>query len=193
MGPILSCWSQSEQQQFCTKQKGVFIIWYVLYCPNQREEEIVQACKRHLTKEALQDAFVFTYDRMRRYNGAWHLERQPLFPHYLFLESRSEEKLMEELKLYSKVFDVLGSGGSLIRVEPEEEKLLRTLCGRGHHSQMSRGYIRNGQTVVTEGPLQGRENLIRKIDRHKRIARVGMPVMGCLREMQVGLEKAELR
>lgn len=141
-----------------------------------------------MTKEALQDAFVFTYDRMRRYNGAWHLERQPLFPHYLFLESRSEEKLMEELKLYSKVFDVLGSGGSLIRVEPEEEKLLRTLCGRGHHSQMSRGYIRNGQTVVTEGPLQGRENLIRKIDRHKRIARVGMPVMGCLREMHVGLE-----
>lgn len=173
---------------FSTAQKGVLDIWYVLYCPNQKEEELLKACKRHLTREALEDAFVLTYDRMRRYNGAWHLERQPLFPQYLFLESRNEERLKDELKQYTQVFSVLESSGKLVRVEPEEEKLLRMLCGAGHHSQMSRGYIRDGQTVVTEGPLRGRENLIRKIDRHKRIARVGMPSAGRFREMQVGLE-----
>ena len=86
------------------------------------------------------------------------------------------------------MLSVFESDGKLVRVEPEEEELLRMLCGAGHHSQMSRGYIRDGQTVVTEGPLRGRENLIRKIDRHKRIARVGMPSVGRLREMQVGLE-----
>ena len=169
-------------------QKGVLVIWYVLYCPNQKEEEVLRACKRHLTGEALEDAFVFTYDRMRRYEGTWHLERRTLFPHYLFLESRNEEKLLEELRQYSWVFSVFESGGKLVRVEPEEEKLLRTLCGAGNHSRMSRGYIQNGQTIVTEGPLCGKENLIRKIDRHKRIARVGVPSMGCFREMQVGLE-----
>ncbi len=149
---------------------------------------MLRACKKHLSGEALEDAFVFTYDRMRRYEGTWHLEQQFLFPHYLFLESRNEEKLTEELKQYSQVFSVFENGGKLVKVEPEEEKLLRALCGTGHHSRMSRGYIRNGQTVVTEGPLRGRENLIRKIDRHKRTARVGMPSMGCFREMQVGLE-----
>lgn len=168
--------------------KGGLRIWYVLYCPNQKEEELLYACKRHLTREALEDAFVFTYDRMRRYNGVWHLEQQPLFPHYLFLESRNEEKLTEELKRYPQVFSVFENDGKLVRVEPEEEKLLRILCGSGHHSGMSRGYIQNGQTVVTEGPLRGRENLIRRIDRHKRIARIGMPSMGSFREMQVGLE-----
>ena len=168
--------------------KGVLGIWYVLYCPNQKEEDLLYACKQHLTGEALKDAFVFTYDRMRRYGGAWHLEQQLLFPHYLFLESRDEGKLAEELKRYAPVLPVFESGGKLIRVEPEEERLLRMICGEGHHSRMSRGYIRDGQTVVTEGPLQGRENLIRKIDRHKRIARVGMSSGGRLREMQVGLE-----
>ena len=146
------------------------------------------ACKRHLTKEALTDAFVFTCDRMRRYGGVWHLERRPLFPHYLFLESEDEEKLSEELKQYSQVFSVFESEGKLVRVEPEEERLLRVLCGAGHHSRMSRGYIRDGRTVVTEGPLQGKENLIRRIDRHKRIAQVGMPSSGSLQKMQVGLE-----
>ena len=169
-------------------QKGVLHIWYVLYSPNQKEEELLYACKQHLTKEALEDAFVFTCDRMRRYKGAWHLERNPLFPHYLFLESRDEDKLTEELKRYSKVLSVLESDGKLVRVEQEEEAFLRMLCGAGHHSQMSRGYIRDGQTVVTEGPLRGKEGLIREIDRHMRIARVGMASMGRFREMQVGLE-----
>ena len=169
-------------------QKGVLHIWYVLYCPNQKEEELLHACKKHLTGEALEDAFVFTYDRMRRYKGIWHVERQPLFPHYLFLESNNEEALREELKQYAKVFPVFESGGKLVRVEKEEENFLRMLCGTAHHSQMSRGYIRNGQTIVTEGPLRGKERLIRKIDRHKRIARVGMEPVGRFREMQVGLE-----
>ncbi|MEH2956721.1 formyltransferase family protein [Candidatus Merdisoma sp. JLR.KK006] len=46
----------------------------MLYCPNQKEEDLLYACKQHLTGEALKDAFVFTYDRMRRYGGAWHLD-----------------------------------------------------------------------------------------------------------------------
>lgn len=149
---------------------------------------MLYACRQHLTREALEDAFIFTYDRMRRYNGTWHLERQPLFPHYLFLESRNEEKLKEELGRYSRVFSVLESDGKLVRVEPEEEKLLKMLCGDGHHSEISRGFIRSGQTIVTEGPLKGRENLIWKIDRHKRVAWVGVPSIGRFREMQVGLE-----
>ena len=35
---------------------------------------------------------------------------------------------------------------------------------------MSRGIIRGGETHVTEGPLKGKEELIRRIDRHKRVA-----------------------
>ena len=172
----------------CSGAEGGLGIWYVLYCPNQKEEILLSACKCHLTREALGEAFIFTYDRMRRYDGAWHLERRLLFPHYLFLETGNEEKLAKELKQYSNVFPVFERDGKLVQVEPEEERFLRALCGAEHHSRMSRGYIRDGQTVVTEGPLKGKENLIRRIDRHKRIARVGMPSTGQLREMQVGLE-----
>lgn len=111
-----------------------------------------------------------------------------MFPDYVFLESEDGERLAEELEQYQSILTVLGGQGALTPVCGEEEQFLRRFCGKAHHFGMSRGYIRNGQTVVTEGPLQGRENLIRKIDRHKRIARVGMSSGGRLREMQVGLE-----
>lgn len=40
---------------------------------------------------------------------------------------------------------------------------------------MSTGYIKDGTTHVTQGPLQGREKFIRRIDRHKRLAWLVLP------------------
>ncbi len=155
--------------------KGAVVIWYVIYCPNQKEEEVIASCRRHLTADALRDAFVLTYDRMRRYEGVWHVERQPLFPDYVFLESGNPELFAREIKKYETVFHVLGDDEGPSPLEPEEERFLRKLCGPYHHSGMSRGYILDGKTHVTEGPLLGKEELICRIDRHKRLARLAMP------------------
>ena len=65
---------------------------------------------------------------------------------------------------------------SLIPVGAEETRFLQEIGGGEHHIPMSRGYIKEGQTCVTEGPLCGRESQIRKIDRHKRLARLECPV-----------------
>lgn len=109
-----------------------------------------------------------------------------MFPHYVFLESDDEECLARELKQYGQIFTVLAGQDALVPVHTEEEQFLRGLCGDNHHSGMSKGYIRGGHTYVTEGPLRGKERLIRKIDRHKRTARLEMP--GSLRNVNVGLE-----
>ena len=141
----------------------------------QKEQEVLQACWQHLSREALQDAFVFTYDRMRRYEGAWHLERQKMFPGYIFLESENLERLVQEMEGIPSMKKVLAGSSNLTSLEEQEESFLQKLCGEDHHFGMSRGYIRDGCTFVSEGPLQGQEKLIRKIDRHKRIAKVQIP------------------
>ncbi|MCI8853008.1 MAG: hypothetical protein HFI32_05820 [Lachnospiraceae bacterium] len=157
--------------------------------------------------KALQDAFVFTCDRMRHYEGDWHLEQRLLFPGLLFLESQDKDQLCQELERDPEIRQLLGNRSGIQAIDPEVEGFLRGLCGASHHSGMSRGYIRDGQTFVTEGPLRGKESLIRKIDRHKRVARIGMDperksargkrsseskpareTMISERELQVGLE-----
>lgn len=98
-----------------------------------------------------------------------------MFPGYVFLESENPKQLIREIGESSYLRGIFAQGSSLFVLEPEEELFLRKLCGREHHFGMSRGYIRDGRTFVTEGPLRGREQLIRKIDRHKRMARLRMP------------------
>ena len=57
----------------------------------------------------------------------------------------------------------------VMQVDSRTEEFLRELGGEAHHVSMSRGVIRNGVTIVTEGPLEGKEAKIQKIDRHKRL------------------------
>lgn len=53
---------------------------------------------------------------------------------------------------------------------------------------LSKGHIREGRTHVTQGPLQGKEALIRKIDRHKRLVRLEVPAGEGTQTLYVGLE-----
>ena len=50
------------------------------------------------------------------------------------------------------------------------------------------GYLQGDKIIVTEGPLQGMESHIRRIDRHKRLAWLTIDVLGESREIAVGLE-----
>lgn len=131
---------------------------------------------------------MLTCDRMRRYEGGWHLERKLLFPKRVFLESENEEILTEELWRYN-IADVRRDG--LFRMKLEEEQFLKELCGESHHLEMSRGILFRGVAKVEEGPLRGMENRICRIDRHKRLAGIRLVMKQESHMILAGLEITE--
>lgn len=139
------------------------IIWYVFENSMKCKQELNDYIRQHIEKGLLIDAFTFSYDCLKRYLGAWHLEQMPMFPDYIFLESDKPELLIKE---------VMGAFGKIFKVSKEEEQLLKSLSNVQHNVEMSRGYIRGGSLCVTQGPLRGKEQMIRRIDRHKRIAKL---------------------
>ena len=122
-----------------------------------------------------------TYDRMKRYQGPWHVDPGIAFPDIIFLESEDPDTLEQEL--HEKCPD-----SRMIRLSSEQKGLFAQLFGEEKHMSLSKGHIRQGQTHVTQGPLQGKEDLIRKIDRHKRLARLEVPAGEGLLQMYGGLE-----
>lgn len=167
--------------------------WYVIYCKAGQEDTIINSCKQHISAEALTDAFQFSYERMKRYLGEWHVDTYAMFPNYVFLQSEHPEMLSEELEPYRKFTNVLEQKGLLLAVKPEEEQVIRALCGEAHHMRMSRGVIAKGELTVTEGPLRGRESMIRRVDRHKRIAILNVHISRVLSDICAGLEVTEKR
>ena len=69
--------------------------------------------------------------------------------------------------------------------------MLKEMSGAGRNLSMSKGVIRKGKLQVLEGPLQGREKLIRKVDRHKRIAFLTVEGVGDEVCLKAGLEITE--
>lgn len=155
-------------------------IWYVLKCPKENEREYVERCQGMPETQKQQDVICFQYQRMLRYGGDWHLEKRRLLPGYIFLSGTKAMKMKRELKE--------DPGISLI---PCKLSYLKSLCSEDNLIEISKGIIRGGVPVVLDGPLKGREYLIRKIDRHKRIAELEVPFAGKDTRITVGLEICE--
>lgn len=154
----------------------------MLYCGKGQEEAAVHNWNQ-LQRFKKVEAFFFTYERMKRYEGAWHLLEEPLLPGVIFLDCQGEAIL--DRKPGRDIVE------GVVSLTQEAEQFLVELGGRAHRISMSKGIIRNGTTIVTEGPLEGKEFRIRKIDRHRRLAQiVGPTISPAFREegFWVGLE-----
>lgn len=155
-------------------------IWYVLKCPKENEREYVERCQGMPEAQKQQDVICFQYQCMLRYGGDWHLEKRRLLPGYIFLSGTKAMKMKRELKE--------DPGISLI---PCRVSYLKSLCSEDNLIEISKGIIKGGVPVVLDGPLKGREYLIRKIDRHKRTAELEVPFAGKDTRITVGLEICE--
>lgn len=133
-----------------------------MHCGEGNEERIAEVLKVQFSERA--EISLFTYEKMKRYQGEWHVKTEFLFQGYVFLYAPKKLVLDEEEKRY------------LIAVEKPEDRQLSELRKWGEHVPMSKGYIKEGVTFVTEGPLKGKETTICKIDRHKRLAKVKSPL-----------------
>lgn len=137
-------------------------------------------------KNFIQDMFLPYCQRMKRYQGDWHIESRMLVPYGIFLLTEDPDRLQAALSELLFNLSAEGKGQKALPVDEPAVEFLRGLCGDSERIDLSRGYIRSGETFVTEGPLKGKESLIRRIDRHKRLAKVEIPASGQMAE--VGLE-----
>ena len=116
-----------------------------------------------------------------------------LFPCYVFLISEQPNELVASLKQVIGMTKLLKTGDEITPISQEEVDLLLKLGSEKQEVEMSTGIIEGDEVIVFDGTLQGMEGLIKKIDRHKRIAYLEVDMFGRKVEMQMGLEIVEKR
>jgi transcriptional antiterminator NusG len=136
----------------------------------------------------LERCFLPYYEEKRKINGEWKTLKRILFSGYVFLVSDQVEELFFELKKVSGMSRLLGTGDTIVPLSEEEVDFLRNFGGEDQVVEMSTGIIEGTKVIVQSGPLQGREGLIKKIDRHKRKAYLEVEMFGRTQRVEVGLE-----
>ena len=123
--------------------------------------------------------------------GVYQKRIRPLFPGYLFIITDCIDQVAAQLYKISAFKRVLKSDNLFTPIEQEEADLIAGLYDDAYLVRLSQGMIVNSRVLILSGPFQGREGLIKKIDRHRRIGLVEMSMMGRPMEIQIPLEIVE--
>ena len=163
-------------------------MWYVIQVMVGEEKKTIEMCKVIVKDSEIHEFFVPESDRMKRFQGKWHKIRKPMFPGYVFISTEMIDELYEELRKVPKLTKVLGTDHTVTPISQREERLIKSLTNKQHIAEMSIGYIEGDKLVIQEGPLIGMEALVKKIDRHKRIAILTVTMFGNSTDVTMGLE-----
>jgi len=163
--------------------------WYVIQVRTGHEKEISDQCRFIISKDILKECFIPEYIHKKKFKGSWHDVRDVLFKGYIFMISDHVEELYVELKKIPDLTKMISKKKDIIYpLKDGEIEFLKTFGKKEHIVDMSSGFI-EGETVhITEGPLIGKEGLITKIDRHKRIAYITLDIFNETITAKVGLE-----
>ena len=137
--------------------------------------------------DLLRECFPLSYQLLKKQKGTWRLVTEVMFPGYVFLSTGDIDAVRERLKLSTSFARLLGAGDAIFSLTSEEAAFVSEFGGADHVVGMSQGVIEDGRTVVRSGPLRGREGLVRKIDRHKRVAYLDVGLLDQAR-VREGLE-----
>jgi transcription antitermination factor NusG len=167
--------------------------WYVIYAHASNEQRICDELNGMLGKELYEHCFVPLCERHYRKDGNETVVKEPLFPGYLFIITDNIDEVAASLWKVSKFKRLLRSGDSFVPLWEEEVSNLKAITDKDYNVSFSKGILEGDSVTVTEGPMQGFEGLIRKIDRHKRAAFIELPFLGESTRVRIPLEIVEKR
>ncbi|MDE6432730.1 MAG: antiterminator LoaP [Lachnospiraceae bacterium] len=165
-------------------------MWYVVQVMNGHEHKIAELCKTWLLAEN-EEVFVPMYERKKKIKGNWELKQAILFPGYIFFCTDDIEAVFVQLKDVKQLTKVLRTGEDFTPLHEAEVTFLQQFGRKEHIVEMSVGYIEGDRVVITSGPMMNWDGKVKKIDRHKKIAVLGVEFFGRMTDVTVGLEIVE--
>ena len=165
-------------------------MWYVVWTTTGSEERVARAVKEMTCQNR---CFVPKRIVQIRRNGNWEYSEKNMFPGYFFVDTDDVEEFSNQLHKVEGFAAVLTSDKKFYPLTGKDDTLTEDLYNNNGIFDVSKGIIEGDNIIVTSGPLKGQEGLIKKIDRHKRLAYLEFSMFDQVIRGTVGLEIVEKR
>lgn len=165
-------------------------MWYVIRTMTGEEQLLLDLCKVQLKQSKVaHHMFIPTTIIQKYFHKEWHDITKTLFPGYVFVETDDIKTLVIELYevlCYSKVLKV---GDDLTPVTKEEQDFLLSLMDENYCVGYSAGFlIDRNIIVITQGALKNQVALVKRVDRHKKLAYLDVSLFGRMTPVEVGFD-----
>lgn len=168
----------------------VIRMWYVIQVVGGQEHTVSNQIEKLVDSSTYGSCFIPQYEIKKRYSGVWKYCNEVLFPGYVFVDTKTPEAFRKELNKVSRMTKMLHDGSEhFIPLADEEKTIISAFIGDTDHvMKMSEGIIEGDEIVVLKGPLMNHTGLVKKIDRHKRLAYLELYMCGRPITIKAGLE-----
>lgn len=163
-------------------------MWYVVQVRTGDEEKCCRLCRHQIDSSAYRDIFVPKYIQKRRYQGIWHEKCTVLFPSYIFVDTDQIDLVAVQLQKLPCMAKIVSAGDEILPIREEEQQYLENMMDENRVVQYSTGLMIGNRVWIMEGALRNYEGYIRKINRHRRVAELGVSLFGRETPVEVGLE-----
>lgn len=163
-------------------------MWYVIQTTSGTEQQCLTICKARIDACLYKEMFVPMYIDKMHFKKKWHDIKKPLFPGYFFIDTDDIEPIVKELGKVDRLTSVLRNAEQVSPIREEEQRFLQSMMNEEHIIHCSVGLIVGDKICITDGPLRNHYGLIKKVDRHRRIAKLEIDFFGRLTPAEVGLE-----
>lgn len=148
--------------------------WYIVYEKDDKINDLLV----WFNNQPDMKAFILKSERFWSKNGVKQFVELPMYPNYIFVETDLDEREFYEVicghgNISSTMKVLQNDAQTVMALSNEEKDFLKSFLNDEHSIVHSTGIIVNSKLIVQQGPLMGKETMIEKIDRHKRVAFLG--------------------
>lgn len=162
---------------------------YVIQVIGGKEKRVLALLRKLVDEDLVQESFLAQYEVMKKYAGEWRKRTEVLLPGYIFVVTSKPEKLAAQLKRIPAFTRMLGNNDMFTPLSDQEIAFVNAFTDADHRTvELSQGVIEGDAIRILKGPLMNQLGLIKRIDRHKRLAYLEIEMLGRKKTIKLGLE-----
>lgn len=171
-------------------------MYYVIQVATGTEDRVEEQIRVMVGNELYDSCFHPMRRVKKKFRGEWKEIREKLLPGYVFITSNYIQEVYQEFKHVPAYTKLLGKEGDrFIPLSGYEVNWLERLMESSDQKmevQLSQVSVsENDEITILSGPLKNMEGCIKKIDLHRRIAKVEVDFMNRKTVIHLGIEMVE--
>lgn len=168
-------------------------MYYVIQVATGTEDRVEEQIKVMVGNDLYDSCFHPVRRMKKKFRGEWKEIQEKLLPGYVFIMSDCVRELYQELKAVPAFTKMLGKDDEqFIPLSKKEVDWLERMIespDQGTEVQISQISVAEDDVItILSGPLKNMEGYIKKIDLHRRIAKVEVDFMNQKTIIHLGIE-----
>lgn len=161
--------------------------WYALFVETGRET-IIQKWIQLFFDKSICYSLVPKRRLTEKKQGKKYQIVRTMFPGYVFINTDMCIEYYYKLAEIPRLIRILNNGTYYTQIEEYEMAPILKLVGDSNIVDYSKVFILDSKVFIKDGPLQGMEGIIRRVDKRQGRAQVILELMGSPKLIDLGIE-----